>query len=78
MDPMDPVDPVEPLSSLDFLPGPVTLPLPQRKPGVSLPASSAEAETDVPQWHAEDVQTPQDASHPDLLHRILRGLRRSD
>ncbi len=79
MDPMDPVDPVEPLGPLDLLLGPVNLPLPQRKPGVSLPARPAEAETDdVPQWHAEDVQTPQDTSHPDLLHRILRGLRRSD
>ncbi len=79
MDPMDPVDPVEPLGPLDLLLGPVNLPLPQRRPGVSLPAMPAEAETDdVPPWHAEDVQTPQDTSHPDLLHRILRGLRRSD
>jgi hypothetical protein len=53
--------------------------LPQRKPGVSLTDRSDEAEIPaVPLWRAEDIPTPPGTSHPDLLRRILKGLKRND
>jgi len=52
-------------------------PLPQRKPGTTLAARPAKAEMpDIFPWHPEVIQTPPEAPHADLLHRILKGLRR--
>jgi len=54
--------------------------LPLRKPGDSLTdRSDDEAEVPaVPLWRAEDIPTPPGTSHPDLLRRILKGLKRND
>ena len=52
-------------------------PLPQRKPGTTLAARPARAEMpDILPWPPEVIQTPPQAPHADLLHRILKGLRR--
>jgi hypothetical protein len=60
-------------------PGDPFLRLPRREPGAALAARSARPEPpDVPRWHAEDIPTPPDTSHSDLLRRILRGLRRTE
>ena len=53
--------------------------LPQRKPGGSLADRSDETEIPaVPRWRPEDIPTPPDTSHTDLLRRILKGLRPND
>jgi hypothetical protein len=53
--------------------------LPHRHPGASLAARSAKARPPVvPQWRAADIPRPPETSNADLLHRILRGLRRTD
>ena len=53
--------------------------LPQRRPGAALAARSAKAETsDILPWHSEVIQTPPEMPHADLLHRILKGLKRMD
>ncbi len=61
-------------------PGPTdgaAAPLPRRKPGTTLAARPARAEMpDILPWHPEVIQTPPEAPHPDLLRRILKGLRR--
>ena len=50
-----------------------------RQRGESLPGRSDETEIPaVPKWRPEDVPKPPGTSHPDLLHRILGGLRRND
>jgi hypothetical protein len=53
--------------------------LPHRSPGASLAAPSAKprAPVVVPQWRPEDIKKPPETSHSDLLHRILRGLKRA-
>ncbi len=51
--------------------------LPQRKPGAALAARSARAETpDVPLRHPEVLRPPPEVPRADLLHRILKGLKR--
>jgi hypothetical protein len=53
--------------------------LPLRQRGESLPGRSDDTEIPaVPKWRPEDVPKPPGTSHPDLLHRILGGLRRND
>jgi hypothetical protein len=53
--------------------------LPLRQRGESLAGRSDDAEAPaVPKWRADDVPKPPGTSHPDLLHRILGGLRRDD
>jgi len=53
--------------------------LPQRKRGESLPDRSGEADVPaVPRWRPEDVPRPAGATHSDLLHRILKGLKHED
>jgi hypothetical protein len=78
--PLAPLPPLPPLAPL-ALPSPVAesplLPLRQR--GESLAGRPDDAETPVvPKWRPEDVPKPPGTSHPDLLHRILGGLRRND
>jgi hypothetical protein len=53
--------------------------LPHRNPGASLAAPSAKprAPVVVPQWRPADIKKPPETSHSDLLHRILRGLKRA-
>lgn len=52
-------------------------PLPQRRPGASL-AERADrtAAFEVPPWPPGDTQTPPGSPRPDLLRRILKGIRR--
>jgi len=53
--------------------------LPQRKPGDSLTDRSDEDEIPaVPLWRPEDIPTPAGTSHPDLLRRILKSLKRDE
>ena len=53
--------------------------LPQRKRGETLTDRSDEADIPaVPLWRPEDIPTPPGTSHPDLLRRILKGLKRND
>jgi hypothetical protein len=53
--------------------------LPQRKRGETLTDRSEEADIPaVPLWRPEDIPTPAGTSHPDLLRRILKGLKRND
>jgi hypothetical protein len=53
--------------------------LPLRQRGESLVGRPDDADTPaVPKWRPEDVPKPPGTSHPDLLHRILGGLRRDD
>ena len=53
--------------------------LPQREPGAALAARSAKAETSaIVPLHSEVIQTSPRAPHADLLHRILKGLKRMD
>jgi hypothetical protein len=53
--------------------------LPHRRPGATLAARSVKARAPVvAQWRPADIKVPTGTSHSDLLHRILKGLRRTD
>jgi hypothetical protein len=60
-------------------PADATADLPHRNPGASLAARSAKTKAPVvPQWRPADIQKSAEISVTDLLHRILKGLRRSE